>query len=40
LQDRWDGRTDAGDLVKNGVYFYRVTIDGGEPMWGKIMVLQ
>ncbi len=38
--ERWDGRTDAGDLVKNGVYFYRVTIDDDEPVWGKIMVLQ
>ena len=34
------GSNDAGERVKNGVYFYRVTIDGGEPMWGKIMVLQ
>ena len=38
--DIWDGTNDAGDRVKNGVYFYRVTLDGGEPMWGKIMVLQ
>ena len=38
--ERWNGRTDSGDLVKNGVYFYRVTIDDGEPVWGKIMVLQ
>ncbi len=38
--ERWDGRTDAGSVVKNGVYFYRITLDDGEPMWGKIMVLQ
>lgn len=38
--EQWDGRNDAGAILKNGVYFYRVTIDGGEPMWGKIMVLQ
>jgi hypothetical protein len=36
----WDGRTDAGDAVTNGVYFYRVIVGGGEPVWGKIMVLQ
>jgi hypothetical protein len=40
FDERWDGKTDAGDIVKNGVYFYRVALDGGEPMWGKIMVLQ
>jgi hypothetical protein len=38
--ETWNGLSDAGDRVKNGVYFYRVIIDGGEPMWGKIMVLQ
>lgn len=38
--DLWDGTNDAGQRVKNGVYFYRVVLDGGEPMWGKIMVLQ
>lgn len=38
--ETWNGQNDAGDRVKNGVYFYRVIIDGGEPMWGKIMVLQ
>jgi hypothetical protein len=36
----WNGVNDQGERVKNGVYFYRVVIDGGEPMWGKIMVLQ
>ncbi len=38
--ETWNGLNDTGDRVKNGVYFYRVIIDGGEPMWGKIMVLQ
>jgi photosystem II stability/assembly factor-like uncharacterized protein len=38
--ETWNGLSDAGERVRNGVYFYRVTIDGGEPMWGKIMVLQ
>jgi hypothetical protein len=36
----WDGLDDAKRLVANGVYFYRVTLDGGEPAWGKVMVLQ
>jgi hypothetical protein len=36
----WDGRTDSGDYVKNGVYFYRVTRSGQEALFGKIMVLQ
>ena len=38
--ETWNGTNDSGERLKNGVYFYRVTIDGGEPMWGKIMVLQ
>jgi hypothetical protein len=36
----WDGRDDRGDRVRNGVYFYRMIPSGGEPAWGKIMVLQ
>ena len=36
----WDGRTDNGSLVPNGVYFYRVTMGNDEPDWGKVMVLQ
>lgn len=36
----WDGRDDADRQVANGVYFYRVTTDGAEPSWGKVMVLQ
>jgi len=36
----WDGADDGGTVLTNGVYFYRVTLDGQEPMWGKIMVLQ
>jgi photosystem II stability/assembly factor-like uncharacterized protein len=38
--ETWNGTNDAGERVKNGVYFYRVILDDGEPMWGKIMVLQ
>jgi photosystem II stability/assembly factor-like uncharacterized protein len=36
----WDGTNDGGQQLTNGVYFYRVTLKGSEPMWGKIMVLQ
>lgn len=36
----WNGRDDAGTLVANGVYFYRITINGGDPFWGKVMVLR
>jgi hypothetical protein len=36
----WDGRDETGSVVPNGVYFYRVTVGGGEPAWGKVMVIQ
>ncbi len=36
----WDGRTDAGTRVANGVYFYRVEFPGSDPVWGKILVVQ
>jgi hypothetical protein len=36
----WDGRDDENTQVANGVYFYRVVVNGGDPTWGKIMVLQ
>lgn len=36
----WDGRNDAGAIVPNGVYFYRVNVGGNDPAWGKIMVIQ
>jgi len=36
----WDGTDSQGRQVANGVYFYRVEIDGRDPAWGKIMVLQ
>lgn len=36
----WDGRDDAGNEVTNGVYFYRVVSNGGDPTWGKVMVLE
>lgn len=36
----WNGRNDSGDPVANGVYFYRVTINGDDRVWGKVLVLQ
>jgi hypothetical protein len=36
----WDGKDEWARTVVNGVYFYRVTINGGTPSWGKILVLQ
>ncbi len=38
--DFWDGRDDAGNLVPNGVYIYRIEIDSNQPLFGKIIVLQ
>lgn len=36
----WDGTDDNGNIVPNGVYFYRVSINGNDERWGKIMVLR
>ncbi len=36
----WDGKDDDRNEVANGVYFYRVTINNSEPIWGKIIVLK
>jgi len=36
----WDGKDDGGARVPNGVYFYRVSVSGTDPAWGKILVLQ
>jgi len=38
--DFWDGRDDNGNLLPNGVYFYRVDIDNEEPLFGKIIYLK
>ncbi len=35
----WDGRNEAGRIVPNGVYFYRIDIGSGTPLFGKIMVM-
>ncbi len=41
FDELWDGRNDDGRVVANGVYFYRITISGGdEASFGKILVIQ
>ncbi len=36
----WDGKRDDGRQIANGVYFYRIEVDGDLTFWGKILVLQ
>ncbi|MGE5315958.1 MAG: hypothetical protein ACM3Q4_14795 [Acidobacteriota bacterium] len=36
----WDGRDNNNNQVANGVYFYQVIVEKGDPVWGKIIVLQ
>ena len=37
----WDGKDEMGNVVTNGVYFYRIDSEVlGEPLFGKIMVLK
>lgn len=36
----WDGRDDDGDYVANGVYFYRIELDGGSQAFGKVVILE
>jgi hypothetical protein len=36
----WDGLNDNGYQIANGVYFYRIEIEGEKDEWGKIIVLQ
>lgn len=36
----WDGRNDTGNVVPNGVYFYRIEIGDRNPLYGKIIVMQ
>jgi photosystem II stability/assembly factor-like uncharacterized protein len=35
----WDGRDQHGKVVTNGVYFYRIDLGTGNPLFGKIMVI-
>jgi hypothetical protein len=36
----WNGKTDGGDVVANGVYIYRVKSDDQDAIYGKILVIQ
>jgi hypothetical protein len=38
--DYWDGKDEKGNIVPNGVYFYRVDVGSDDPVFGKILVLQ
>jgi photosystem II stability/assembly factor-like uncharacterized protein len=35
----WNGKNDVGDMVANGVYFYKLEIEGEGTHWGKVMVV-
>jgi len=35
----WNGRNTRGEIVANGVYFYRIDLTGEGTFWGKVMVL-
>ncbi len=37
--DYWDGKDERGNVVPNGVYFYRVDAGSQNPVFGKILVL-
>jgi len=36
----WDGTDDNGAIVPNGVYFIRLAINDGEPLWAKVLVIR
>lgn len=38
--DYWDGKDANGNIVPNGVYFYRVDAGSNAPVYGKILVVQ
>jgi len=37
--DVWNGRNEYGDSVANGVYFYKVDLEGDGVYWGKLMIV-
>ena len=39
-RDTWDGKDDNGNIVPNGVYFYRIDAGSNKPVFGKILVIQ
>ncbi len=36
----WDGANGNGDIVANGIYYYRIELDSGEDLWGKVVVIK
>jgi len=36
----WNGTNDKGKEVANGIYFYRIELDSGEDLWGKVVVIK
>jgi flagellar hook assembly protein FlgD len=36
----WDGRNEKGDMVANGVYFFKVQSSGDQTEWGKLVILK
>ncbi|MDX9757878.1 MAG: hypothetical protein RBU27_01850 [Bacteroidota bacterium] len=40
MDEIWDGKTDDGTQVANGVYYIEVTVDDGDPVWTKAIALQ
>ena len=36
----WDGRNKDGEIVANGVYFFKVEAEGGQKEWGKVAVIR
>ncbi len=40
FDEPWDGRNDRGDLVANGVYFFKVETSKAQREWGKLVILK
>lgn len=40
FSEMWDGQNELGEVVANGVYFYRIDIGNEKPLWGKVMVIK
>ena len=36
----WDGANGDGELAANGIYFYRIELDSGEDLWGKVVLIK
>lgn len=36
----WDGKNEKGDIVVNGIYFFKVETDAGQKEWGKLVILK